>query len=245
MTCLDVTDHRPYPMVGSPWIMHMRWHDLAFLHWPVDPEVLRRFLPPGLELDTYDGRGWVGVIPFWMDNIRLRGLPAMPTVGSFAEVNLRTYVTDGKKPGVWFLSLDAHSRLGCALAKRWYRLNYRYAKIERRRDDHGGVNYASRRADGGAEFIARYRPIGEPFHAQRATLERWLCERYCLYAGGSDGLPLYRGEIHHAPWPLQRCETDIRSETLSEAMKIGLPDAAPHALFAREIDVVVWAPKRV
>lgn len=242
-TRFESTAHRPWPVVDRPWVMHMRWHDLMFAHWPIDTAALRPLVPRGLEIDTYDGRAWVGVVPFRMDGVRLRGLPPMPTAGAFAEINVRTYVTDGRKPGVWFLSLDAPSRLGIAIARRWYRLNYSYARIACRHEG-DWVRYESRRGDGGAEFVGRYRPVGEPFTAPRASLERWLCERYCMYAGGWDR-PIYRGEIHHGPWELRRCEVEVERNTMAEALGLALPGTVPHALFATRMETVVWGPRKV
>lgn len=240
---LSQVAHRPYPPDDRRWVMHMTWHDLAFFHWPVPPGALRPLVPEGLEVDTYDGRAWLGIIPFWMTNVRMRGLPAVPTVGRFEEINVRTYVTDGKKAGVWFLSLDAHSRLGVTIARRWYRLNYHYARVSCRKEE-DWVRYESRRVGSTAEFVARYRPVGEPFEAKRATLEHWFCERYCLYAGGS-GRRLLRGEIHHGPWRLHRCEPQIERNTLAEPLGIALPQTRPHALYAERMDVVAWSPRGI
>ena len=72
-----------------PWVMRMRWVDLLFAHWPVDPEVLRALLPDGLELDLHDGRAWLGIVPFLMEDVGPRGLPAPPAAGQFPELNVR------------------------------------------------------------------------------------------------------------------------------------------------------------
>jgi hypothetical protein len=54
--------------------MYQRWHDLLFAHWPLPAESVRPLIPPELELDTFDGQAWVGVIPFWMSRVHVRGL---------------------------------------------------------------------------------------------------------------------------------------------------------------------------
>lgn len=65
------------------------WHDLLFAHWPMDPALMRARVPPALELDTFDGAAWLGVVPFRMSGVRLRGLPALAGLSAFPELNVR------------------------------------------------------------------------------------------------------------------------------------------------------------
>ena len=145
---------------------------------------------------------------------------------------MRTYVTRDDRPGVWFFSLDAESRLFVEAAKWRYKLPYHHAQMTTRRiGDH--VHYESARA--GAAFSGNYRGEGDLFHAEPGTLEHFLTERYCLYT--EDGGRVYRGEIHHLPWDLQQAEATVDLNTMAP---LALPDEAPHALFAPRQDVVVW-----
>jgi hypothetical protein len=98
--------------MAAPWLVRMRWLDLLFAHWPFDPGVLRPLVPadPDFAIETYDGRGWLGVVPFVMADVAPRGIPAIPRLSRFPELNVRTYVTYRGEPGVWFLSLEAASR---------------------------------------------------------------------------------------------------------------------------------------
>jgi uncharacterized protein YqjF (DUF2071 family) len=226
--------------------MAMSWRDLLFAHWPVSPEALRPLVPAALELDVRDGAAWVGVVPFRMTGVRLRGTPAFPGPGAFPELNVRTYVVHGGRPGVWFFSLDAASMFAVAAARRWFHLPYYYAAM---RCDLSGdeIVYRSRRAHRGAthaHFVARYAPTGAPFHAKSGSLEHWLTERYCLYAATHDGVVL-RGDVHHPPWPLQHATARIDVETMAAATGVELPKTPPHLLFARRLDVVGWSPERV
>src|SRR5262245_10075958 len=123
------TEHRPWPLPGRPWVMAMRWHDLLFAHWPVDPAVLRPLIPASLQIDTYDGQAWIGVVPFRMTGVRPRFVPPLPGLSAFAEINVRTYVTIEQKPGVWFFSLDAANRLAVWAARLSYHLPYCFARI--------------------------------------------------------------------------------------------------------------------
>lgn len=214
----------------------MNWHDLLFAHWPVDPAVLRPHVPEGLDIDTRDGVAWVGVIPFHMTGVRLRGLPAVPGIGSFVELNVRTYVTDGAHPGVWFCTLDAGSWLGVRIARWWWGLNYLDAKI---RCDHDGdwIKYTSERRNSDATFAGRYRPTGEPFTAKPDTLEQFLTERYHLYTQRRGRL--IRGSIAHEPWQLRYADLRIDRNTVGDAIGIKL-EGVPHAMCSQCPSVRFW-----
>jgi uncharacterized protein YqjF (DUF2071 family) len=226
------TEHRPWPLPDGPWLNAQTWVDLAFLHWRLDEAELRRLVPSSVELDTFDGSAWLAITPFLLQGFRLRGLPPLPRLSTFPELNVRTYVTHGEKPGIWFFTLDAASVVAVEGAKKLYRLPYHHARMrcERTAD---GVHYESARA--GATFSGRYRGVGDLFHAEPGSLEAFLTERYCLYT--EDGGRLYRAEIHHLPWDLQRGAAQIDLNTMSP---LPLPDDEPHALFAPRQDVVVW-----
>jgi len=226
--------------------MAMTWRDLLFAHWPVAAESLRSLVPAALDVDLFDGAAWLGVVPFRMSGVRLRGTPALPGPGAFAELNVRTYVVRDGKPGVWFFSLDAASRVAVRAARAAFHLPYFDAEMTCRADG-DEIAYRSRRTHRGApsaEFVARYGPTGDVFRAASGSLERWLTERYCLYAAKPDGT-LLRGDVHHAPWPLQPARATIDVETMSAAAGVAVPKATPHLLFARRLDVVGWTPERV
>jgi uncharacterized protein YqjF (DUF2071 family) len=157
----------------------MEWHDLLFLHWPVDPARLAAQLPPGLELETFAGSAWLGVVPFRMVRTRWRWLPPLPTASTFAELNLRTYVRGAGRRGVWFFSLDAASRLAVEGARFGFGLPYFRAHMHCRRDG-DAVEYASERVDRRgplARFAASWRAVGPHATAAPGTLEHFLSER--------------------------------------------------------------------
>jgi uncharacterized protein YqjF (DUF2071 family) len=179
-----------------------------------------------------------------MSGIRLRGLPPVPGTSAFPELNVRTYVRHGDKAGVWFFSLDATNALAVAVARRWFHLPYFRARMECRNDGER-VLYAHERAHTGsppAELGAQYGPTGPVELAERGTLEHWLTERYCLYAMDAGGRIL-RGDIHHVPWPLQRGEARIERCTMAAQIGIDRLEGEPHLLFARRLDVLIWAPR--
>ena len=150
--------------------MTQSWHDLLFAHWPLDPAALRDNVPAGLPLDLFDGRAWLGVIPFHMTNVAPRLVPWLPFASAFPELNVRTYVTVGGKPGVYFFSLDAASALAVMTARALFQLPYHRATME---VDVGPrrVSYRSMRTTGAAQFAASYGPIGDARESQPGTLE--------------------------------------------------------------------------
>ena len=240
------TDHRPWPPPDRPWAMAMRWHDLMFMHWPVPPAALRPLVPARLDLDAYDGHAWLGVVPFRMTGVRPRFVPPIPGVSAFPELNVRTYVTDEDKPGIWFFSLDAHNPIAVRLARATFSLPYFDAEMSCRAC-HGEVAYTSVRTHRGApeaRFAGRYRPVGEPFNSRPGTLEHFLTERYCLYSAGGTG-NVYRGDIHHHRWPLQRAEAGVESPAMTEPLGGTLPKTEPLLHFSRRLDTLAWPPRRM
>lgn len=239
------TAHRQAPLPRGSWVMFQRWHELLLAHWPVPADDLLRHLPPGLELDLFDGRAWLGVVPFRMSGVRLRGMPPLPGMSAFPELNIRTYVRRGEERGVWFVSLDAASRPVVRAARRWFNLPYFEAEMEV--VERGGeVVFRSRRTHRGAppaEFRARYSPVAPVQSARPGTLEEFLSERYCLFALGPRGLS--RTEIHHHQWPLQRARAEIEANTMAHASGLRLEGPPAELHFARRLDVLIWAPRRV
>jgi uncharacterized protein YqjF (DUF2071 family) len=224
----------------------MEWVDLLFIHWPIEITALRPFIPPGLAVDTFDGQAWIGVVPFGMRGVRPRLAPAVPWLSSFLELNVRTYVTAGEKPGVWFFSLDAANPVAVQLARTFFHLPYFNARIALAQRD-GWISYSSQRTHrgaAGAEFQGRYRPTGEPYHAPPGSLDEWLTARYCLYA--SSGNTVLRGEIHHPPWPLQPAVLELdRNTTLNPHFTQTFKDQKPVLHYARHLPVVAWALEHV
>lgn len=247
---MDQTDHRPWPLPARPWVMAQSWHDLLFAHWPIPAPAMRALLPPNLEMETFDGQAWVALVPFRMSGVRPRLLPAVPWLSNFPELNVRTYVRVGKKAGVFFFSLDAANPIAVALGRTIYHLPYFRAVMRCERVHESGpsaIRYRSQRTHRGAPaamFAGGYGPVGEPYRVQPGTLEHWLIERYCLYAMDSRGT-LYRGEIHHRPWPIQPAEAEFEINQVPQAHGISLPQTKPLLHFARRLDVVAWAPERV
>ena len=238
---LATTAHRQWPLPRDPWLMQQAWNDLLFAHWPVDVALLRSKVPPGFELDLFDRQAWLGIVPFHMTNVAPRGVPALPWVSAFPELTVRTYVTVGGKPGVYFFSLDASNPVAVGVARVMAQLPYYTADMDVT-EKGGWIQYRSRRTASraaAAELVAKYRPVGPASAPAPGTLEYFLTERYCLYTVDASFHP-YRLDIHHPPWPLQSAEADISVNTMADAAGIRLPSMAPLLHFARRQDMVAF-----
>lgn len=244
-TLLASTDHRAWPLPAQPWVMRQSWHDLLFAHWPISVETLRGLVPPPLEIDAFDGVGWVGVVPFRMSRVRPRGVPAVPWLSAFPELNVRTYVRapdrNDPKPGVYFFSLDAANPAAVSGARWGFKLPYFRADMHCP-ETGGAIQYTSTRTHRGAppaHFAARYGPTGGIYTSRDGSLEAWLTERYCLYTVDKHRR-LYRAEIHHVRWPLQPAGAAIQANTMAAAAGITLPATAPLLHFVRRLDIINW-----
>jgi uncharacterized protein len=235
---LDRTEHRPWPLPTGPWLMAQSWEDLLFAHWPVDAEVVRRLLPDGLSVDEREGSAWLGITPFEISGLRLRGTWPLPRASRFPELNVRTYVTAEDKPGIWFFSLDTSSRLAVEAARRFFRLPYHHARLRlERRGGRLECDNARSAGDRTHIFNASYAPAGDLFEPKSGSLEYFLTERYCLYAADEKGL--HRAEIHHPPWRIRPAEASIELNTMPPE-EADLPTVEPLCHFAEPQDVVIW-----
>jgi hypothetical protein len=236
-------------MVLSAPIGLQRWRSLLFVHWEVPLAVLRRHVPPELEIDTFQGKAYVTLIPFDIPEVRpFKVLPGVPTAARFLETNLRTYVKHGGEGGIWFFSLEAESTLAVAGARFAYGLPYFRADMRMESSGPGGnVHYRSQRlapgprpADLTVDYIA-----GEPIGvAAPGTLEHFLVERYTLFSQHW-ALGLVRANVRHQPYPLRRATVSALTESLTRAA--GLTDLGARApdLYSDGVDVDIFAPERV
>src|SRR5882724_7296432 len=243
LTDLDRLAIRARPP-GQP-LMHQSWGKLLFMHWRVDERLLRRLIPRHLEIDTFDGSAWIGVVPFTMWDIRAFPpyVPPVPGLNAMHELNVRTYVHFAGVPGVWFFSLDCNSRAAVLSARTLYHLPYYNADIELQQQQET-IDYSSRRRDEpAADFSARW-TIKEPLPiSQPTSLEFFLTERYCLYSQYEGSL--YRSRIHHAPWPLQAAVVHSCESTMIEALQLPSPSDPPLLHYAEELTVDIWALEKV
>ncbi|MGH9901138.1 MAG: YqjF family protein [Pyrinomonadaceae bacterium] len=226
-------------------IMRQNWGKLLFMHWPIPAASLRPLIPARLSIDTFEGRAWVGVVPFTMWGVRPSFTPPAPGLSALHELNVRTYVHLDGVPGVWFFSLDANSAPAVWGARTFFHLPYFNARISLRQEGQN-IFYDSHRTHGGAppaDFSASW-TFGEPLTgAEPGSLVFFLTERYCLYAARRDRL--YRCRIFHPPWPLRRAEVSSFRSTMVESHGLPTPPGEPLLHYAEALKVDVWPLVRV
>lgn len=232
--------------LGRP-AMYQTWKELLFLHWDFPAEQIQATLPRGLHVDTFDGRAWLGVVPFWMRGIRPWWFPSVPGVSNFLELNLRTYVHDDRGTcGVWFYSLDANQSLAVWSARTFFDLNYQHARMKSSRDDATGwVDFHSHRLGTPPEMVNhfRYRPTSTPRTAEPGSFEFFLIERYVLFAKSSNG-NLSTGTVVHAPYQISDVELAQWSDSQLPLNGFTRPGRPPvHATMSRGVDVDIYGIK--
>jgi uncharacterized protein YqjF (DUF2071 family) len=238
------------PHLRSRPALRMGWHHLLFLHWRAEIEHFQSLIPDELEIDTFNGQAYVGLIPFSMTRVRPRYLPHLqfaPKLYDFHETNVRTYVRrrETGECGVWFFSLDAASLPAVIVARMWFHLPYFWSKMQlqiKRRGHEQGIEYSSRRAwpsprNAGCDVRAVVDCSRAPQPAAPNTLEHFLVERYLLFS--HDGRHLYRGRVAHKPYRLQPARVESCRENLIAAADIE-HRGAPHVLFAPDVRVEAW-----
>ena len=225
--------------------MRQRWEDLLFLHWASDPAAVQASLPEGLRVDTFEGRAWVAVVPFFMRGVRPVGLPAVPGVSDFLELNLRTYAVDADGvPGVWFYSLDADQWLAVKVARTLFRLPYEHAAMSAEREG-GGVRYDSLRRGQAEPLRYAWRPRGEERAAEPRTLEFFLLERYVLFSPTRTRGVSRRGRVHHEPYRFADADVTEFDPRLFALNGLAVPAGPPdHVACCAGVDVEVFPLRR-
>ncbi|MCU0710675.1 MAG: DUF2071 domain-containing protein [Pirellula sp.] len=197
------------------------WRDLLFLHWKIPTEELRPLVPKELEIDTYDGQSFVALVPFRMCEICPPWLPKRLAF-TFFETNVRTYVLHKGKPGVYFFSLDASSRLAVWAARLGWSLPYYYAKMQ---SESRGELRTYRCTRGHVRSLVEFSPSGDLETAKPGTMEHFLLERYVLFVKRS-GI-IYSGTVHHAPYSYQPSIVNRLDDSLVANSGLKLPKNMP------------------
>lgn len=191
--------------------MTQTWSDLLFMHLPVPAEILRERIPEGLELDTYNGKAWISIIPFAINNMRLHLTPPLPYFHSLLELNVRTYVKRNGEAGVYFFSLDANQWL-TVVGGRIFHAPYYYADIHMKKERDWIYFTSKRKGTISIGFSGQYRPVTGEYTPSTSSLAYWLVERYIFWSEHNSYL--YRGDIFHEPWKLQEAEVMLSEQNM-------------------------------
>jgi uncharacterized protein len=220
-------------------VMFQGWKHLLFLHWRWDPDEIQKRLPVGLAVDCFDRSGWIGIVPFFMEDVRLIGCPPLPMVSNFLELNLRTYVTDAEnRPGIWFFSLDANQPFAVWSARAFFALPYWHARMQAMRTD-GWIEYRSARDNRESPLIFRYHGTGPTSEAALESLEFFLIERYRLFASRRG--QLFSGKVYHTPYQLGPVDLGQHDGRLFELDGFPAPIRPPdHIAYAPRVDASIY-----
>ena len=227
---LKTTNHRPWEIPTETWKYYQEWNHSIFMHWEVDLEELKKFVPKELEIDLFEGKPWVSVVAFTMEKIRPKNLPSFAPVSNFDEINIRTYIKSNKKTGVYFLSIEGGTKLSCKIAKGISELPYRFSKMKRSQNKFESCN---------SEFNDRLDlefNVGKVV-TQKTDLDKWLTERYALFQDSEESINEF--DIHHLEWPIQEIELTKIKVNYPRFDKLLQND--PHKIrYSSGVKVIAW-----
>ncbi|WP_276373974.1 DUF2071 domain-containing protein [Chryseolinea sp. H1M3-3] len=232
---LGDTKHRPFDYPKNDWKYYQEWNNALFFHWKVAYDTLRKLVPQKLNLDTYEGVTYVSLVAFTMQKIRPRNLQPIKFISDFDEINIRTYIDNDNRKGVYFLNIEAGKHLSTLIAKTLSGLPYEKSNIQRTSENYKSTNI-QKSFNLDTEFEVKKRPT------EKSTLDNWLTERYCLYFERAK--TIYRYDIHHKEWEIKH--VDIKR--LNVNYKIGDLDFInkPDLIhYSDGVKVLAWQRARV
>lgn len=233
---LQEVHHRPWALPHGPWQYYQEWNKVLFLHWEVPFESLRKLVPEHLNLDSLRGTYYVSLVAFTMEKIRPRNMPSLKLVSDFHEINVRTYIDNDNKKGVYFLNIEAQKFLSAFIARKLSGLPYEKANIKRTESVYNSINISK-------QYSIKASYSVKEILLRKSELDSWLTERYCLYFKDGDGLYAY--DIHHKAWEIR----NVQFDHLSVDYKIGdihLTSAQPFSgHYSKGVEVVAWTRQKV
>jgi len=238
---LQLTDHRPFPYPNSAWVSRQHWGELLFANYPIDVATLQAKLPKGMIVDTFDGMGWLSIVPFYL-KMSFRGLPKSLWPIRFPELNVRTYVRVNGHPAIYFFSLDCTDFVSVMAARTWFNLTYRTAKMQWHQGD-SQIRISSTLSCPAKEgsFSASYSRDGDPIEVRPDSFENFIVSRWNFFSPHPFKPNTFiRGDIHHEAWTLQQTEFTVNHTTLLSGH--GFSDDLPlHSTFyAKEAHVLAF-----
>ena len=228
---LSTTSHRPFALPVGQWKYYQEWNNVLFFHWKIPFGILRKFVPESFNIDTFDGICYVSLVAFTMQKIRPKNLPSISFISDFDEINLRTYIDNDNKKGVYFLNIEAGKLLSTFIAKSLSGLPYEKANIKRTDKKYKSTN-TKKDFHLDTEFEIKQEL------ENKTELDKWLTERYCLYL--DEGNEFYRYDIHHKEWKIKNI--DIRRLKLNYKIgDINLSDRQPVLThYSEGVKVIAW-----
>ncbi len=223
--------HRPWELPKGKWQYYQEWNDVIFLHWEVPFHELRKLVPQQLNLDDFNSVYYISLVAFTMQKIRPRNLPSLKPISDFHEINVRTYIDNNGKKGVYFLNIEAEKWLSAFIAKKLSGLPYEKATIHRAHESYTSINIEKN-----FRLEINYRLNGPLIN--KSELDKWLTERYCLYLIQKN--KTFRYDIHHREWSI----SPIELKHLNLTYQLGKLDLSSERIvkahYSEGVKVVSW-----
>ena len=231
---LKHTKHRPFKAPKRSWKFYQEWNKAIFMHWEIEPKLITSLLPRGLELDTINGKTWVSLVAFDMNNIGVRSLPKMPHISDFHEINIRVYIAYKGKPAVYFLNMEGSKRSSCSILKMISKFPYQYSKMKRT-----SFSYESENDTQNDSFYTEYRLDHNVINKDETDI--WLTERYAVFQDYKNNIIEY--DVHHAEWPIE--SIDIKKLKLNYPKFNHLIHNKPDRIhYSKGVKVLTWDKKK-
>lgn len=232
--------HIPFAMPTRKHSLIQEWKYLTFMHWEVSPKILSKYIPKDMELDLFEGKAYIGLIPFLMKDVHPRLLFPIGGISNFPEFNIRTYVKLNNKPGVFFLTLDAQSYITCLYAPYAYGLPYNYSKGNIKVDNKKYIWKSNRRRKG-FELSGFSILESEAMIPSKGSLEEFLFERYCLFSLRNNKICI--GYIKHNPWNIHRAHAKLQTNKLTKSFDLGIKNLLMPELvhMSKGVTVNAWS----
>jgi uncharacterized protein YqjF (DUF2071 family) len=234
-TILSEVSHRPFELPIGQWKYYQEWNNALFLHWEISLDLLRKYVPEKLHIDSHEGKYYISLVAFTMQKIRPKNLPAVTFISDFHEINLRTYIDNDNKKGVYFLSIEAEKHLSAFIAKKLSGLPYEKSIIKRTNE-----TYVSKNKIKGFTLDSEFEIKSKILH--KSNLDKWLTERYCLYLDTKHGLLRY--DVHHKEWELK----NVIIKKLSLSYQIGeiIINKQPDLMhYSDGVKVIAWEKNKL
>ena len=232
---LENNNHRPWKLPKEKWKYYQEWNNAIFLHFRVELEELKQYVPKELEIDLFQSEPWISIVAFTMEKIRPKNIPAFSPISNFHEINIRTYVKMNNKTGVYFLSIEGGTKLSCKIAKFISDLPYRYSTIDR-----SYKSYSSSNSNFKDELYFDFK-IGKEIE-NKSELDNWLTERYSLFQDTKKHINQY--EIHHLPWLVSDVEVK-NLQCFYPRLKNLLNNKPDKIQYSKGVKVLAWGKNRI
>ena len=225
-----------------------RWANLMFFSYAVSDATLAPYLPSGLELERWAGRAFVSVVAFDFTETRLRGMgvPNLPGLRDFPELNLRFYVRQGERRGVMFVREFVPNPLVAGLARLWYNEPYSATRLTHSTTPDGAGGRLERHTLiwQGTEQYLSVNVQGTPVTPPPEDFSPWITEQEWGF-GRARGDQVTRFRVVHPAWrtyPVLGCEITLDFAALYGDRWNFLRDRAPNSvIFAEGSPVTVYA----